>query len=309
MEDITLADDPRTTSELVTSLRKHFQEVSKFENVAGILASREEKLKREIEKMRREKDSLEEIIRILEFERLEKIRLEDELRTTNQEWLELKQLVSELERENAGYDMKFKETQVRINRILQHVVGGVERFGRRETELVGWETEGSVDSSVVEGEVVDEEASGIRIGSEGNAIYESDRGGCKVDRLEAESQGTTTPTSGKVVVEILDNDDKPTLPNVAPKEETSHAHSKPGSSGKDETCVLKRKWSSDSGANYNACSDEKKITRHQDSIGGGETTSEQGKLGSAPVLSQTKESMDLACQLAAHTISSSNSDK
>ncbi|CAN1822227.1 hypothetical protein LINPERHAP1_LOCUS29899 [Linum perenne] len=189
MEDITLADDPRTTSELVTSLRKHFQDVSKFENVAGILASREEKLKREIEKMRREKDSLEEIIRILEFERLEKIRLEDELRRTNQEWLELKQMVSELERENAGYDMKFKETEVRINRILQHVVGGVERFGRRETELVGWETEGSVDSSVVEGEVVDEEASGIRIGSEGNASDESDRGGCKVDRLEAESQG------------------------------------------------------------------------------------------------------------------------
>ncbi|CAN1762544.1 hypothetical protein LINPERHAP1_LOCUS8423, partial [Linum perenne] len=253
MDDITLADDPRTTSELVTSLRKHFQ-VSKFENVAGILASREEKLKREIEKMRREKDSLEEMIRILEFERLEKICLEDELRRSNQEWLELKQLVSELERENVGYGMKFKEMEVRVNRILQHVDGGVESLGIRETEIVGWETEGSVDSSVVEGEEVDE-AAGIQIGWEGNAsvkVGESDRGVCKVDRLEAESQGTTTPTSGEVVVEILYNDDKPTPPNVAPKEETSQAHSKPGSSGKDGTCVLKRKWSYDSISSSNS---------------------------------------------------------
>ncbi|CAN1124945.1 hypothetical protein LINPERPRIM_LOCUS31382 [Linum perenne] len=184
MEIIAPADDPRTTSELVLSLWKHFQ-ASEYENVAGILVSREEKMKREIEKMRREKDLLEGMITSLEVQRLNKIHLEDELRRVKQACLGLKHRISHLKLENVAFKCKHKETEARVARILQAMDGGVE-------------TEENVNSS-----------------------------------------GTTRPTSAKVVFE--------------------------------------KKWSSDTGANNNACSDETKITR---------------QLGSAPVLSQARETMD-----------------
>ncbi|CAN1179494.1 hypothetical protein LINPERPRIM_LOCUS36637 [Linum perenne] len=301
---LAAGDDPRTTSELVISLWKHFQ-LSKFTDVAEILTSREEKMKREIEERQREKELLIQTIEGLELERREKIRLEEEC--------------SKLKLENAAFDAKFKEMELRIARILEHVHSQFASGEKKVDEAVM-----DVKKEVEKPET--EEAAGIGIGSYRNDYvnsHEADHGGCKVDRFEAGSQGTTTPASAKVgnIIEILDSDDESTPPKTAP--ETAQPHPEPSPSIKDQTFVLKRISPSDTSTNHNSCPDVKKITRPQDTIHGSKPTSAaQQKLGSPPPSSrssQVKETtdagqyshckmlLDLASQLPSSSSSSSSS--
>ncbi|CAN0841060.1 hypothetical protein LINGRAHAP2_LOCUS3074 [Linum grandiflorum] len=338
-------DDPRSTSELVLSLRKHFH-VSEFTKVSGILSSREDKMKREIEEKRRENESLVEMIQHLQEESLLKISLEKELQKSENKCVKLNQQVSYFK---SVYGTKFKETEKELQRVRSVVDGG---------GAGGLETEGTVGAtaSVAGGEKVDEaskldiimdlkkenkklengvaagigigigshgnanlkadaadhggfkvdEASkldiimdvkkeneklenggaariGIGIGSDGNAKLKADaadHGGFKVDQLGAGNQGTCTPKSAKIIID-LDSDDEPT----PPKEGTTKPHSEPSPSGKDRAHVVKRKWSDTAANNDNSCRDDKKITGLQD--GEGETASAQQKLGSI----QDKETM------------------
>ncbi|CAN1173099.1 hypothetical protein LINPERPRIM_LOCUS9046 [Linum perenne] len=304
IESVQLAagDDPQTTSELVISLWKHFQ-LSKFAEVAEILTSREEQMKREIEERQREKELLIKTIRGLEEEMLEKICLEDECS-------KLKLRVSKLELENAAFDAKFKETEVRIARILEHA------SGEKKVDEAVMDVKKEVEKPETE------EAAGIGIGSDRNDnvnSHEADHGGCKVDRLKAGSQGTTTPTSAKVI-EILDSDDESTPPKTAP--ETAQPHPLPSPSIKDRTFVLKRKSPSDTITNHNSGPDVKNITRPQDSIHGSKPTSAaQQKLGSPPPSSRSSQGkettdagqssrckmlLDLASQLPSSSSSSSS---
>ncbi|CAN0912124.1 hypothetical protein LINGRAPRIM_LOCUS842 [Linum grandiflorum] len=241
-------EDPRTTSELVLSLRNHFH-VSEFTKVADILSSREEKMKREIE------EKVERIAR-LDEEMLKKTSLEDELRRSKNDCSELKNHMSVL----VSLDIELQEVQNRITRIKELVRGrGMGRSGRGENQAVSLEAEGSVvtDSSVVEAENGDEASKpdsimdvkkdnggAAGIGSDGNADLKADvadHGGCKVVQLGAGSQGTTIPKSAKVINDILHSDDVSTPPKAAPKEGTTQPLMEPGPSG-----VLKRKGS-DSG--------------------------------------------------------------
>lgn len=87
-----------TISDLISSLKSAFQS-SHFSEVQAVLASREQKLKREIEAKAKENELLKKQNGLLELERLEKIKVKNELRRCSRECLELRELNSRLTQE------------------------------------------------------------------------------------------------------------------------------------------------------------------------------------------------------------------